>query len=230
MGKLAATEVLAGAEGAGARRVVDGLSDALKLELVTSPMRKRIIDGMLEVVGGGGYEAASVQAVLDHTGVYRQAFYDNFRDKDDCYLQAYDVGVTRIQALAAAAATRESDWRGRLRAGLGAALGYLEVEPDVGRALVVEVHASGPEALSKRGEAIRRFTDFVELGRLETDQEEAPSVTAEAIVSGIHAVVHSRLSSRRDELRSLLPEFMYFAVLPYFGTEAASAEMAAARA
>ena len=37
--------------------------------------------------------------MLDRTGVYRQAFYDNFADKDDCYLQAYDAGVERVEAL-----------------------------------------------------------------------------------------------------------------------------------
>ena len=46
---------------------------------------------MLEAVGAEGYERTSVRTVLDRTGVYRQAFYDNFADKDDCYLQAYDA-------------------------------------------------------------------------------------------------------------------------------------------
>ena len=47
----------------------------------------------------------------------------------------------------------------------------------------------------------------------------------------IHAVVHSRLSTGATEgFRELLPEFMYFAVLPYFGAETAGAEMQAARA
>jgi hypothetical protein len=46
------------------------------------------------------------------------------------------------------------------------------------------------------------------------------------VAAGIHSVLHSRLASRRDgSFASLLPEFMYVAVLPYFGPQAASAEM-----
>jgi AcrR family transcriptional regulator len=232
MGKQAATEVRAGAEEAGAQRGVEGLPQAPKLKLVTSPKRELILRGMLKTVGAEGYDAASVRAVLDRTGLYRQAFYDNFADKDDCYLEAFDAGVAGIEALAAAAAASETGWRGKLRAGLGAALDFFEAEPDVGRALVVEVHAAGHEALLKRADAMKRLANFIDLARGEEEGSEAPpQIAPEAIVSGIHAVVHSRLSTGTGKgFRELLPEFMYFAVLPYFGVEAASAEMEAARA
>lgn len=202
------------------------------LELVDSPKREKILTGMLEEVGSAGYDATSVRTVLARTGLYRQAFYDNFADKDDCYRVAFEVGVSRLEALAANAAASQESWRAKLRAGLGAVLDFLDAEPDIGRALFVEVHAAGSEALSRRAEAMKRAADFIDLARLETDDAEAPPrIAPEGIVAGIHAVVHSRLSTGAgDGFRGLLPEFMYFAVLPYFGAEAASAEMQAARA
>src|SRR5262245_9286039 len=99
---------------------------------------------MLETVGAEGYEAASVRSVLDRTGLYRQAFYDDFEDKADCYLQAFDAGVARVEARVEAAAAAERGWPGQLRAGLLALLDFLDAEPDVGRALIVEVHSAGP--------------------------------------------------------------------------------------
>ena len=33
-------------------------------------------------------------------GLYRQAFYDNFPDKETCYLEAFDAGVARLEARA----------------------------------------------------------------------------------------------------------------------------------
>ena len=232
MGKQAETKVLAGAEGIGAAGMSPGGKHASTLRLVSSPKRQRILEGMLEAVGAEGYEQTSVRTVLDRTGVYRQAFYDNFADKDVCYREAFDVGVARVEALVIAAAASEETWRGRLRAGLGALLDFLEAEPDVGRALIVEVHAAGPEALAKRGEAMQRIVGFVDSARTEVGEAEAPpAIAAEGIVAGIHAVVHSRLSTHStDGFRGLLPEFMYFAVLPYFGAEVASAEMQAAKA
>src|ERR1700754_2302483 len=115
MGKQAATKVRAGAEGTGAAGKV--FSAAPTLRLVSSPKRQRILEGMLEVVGSNGYDAASVRMVLDNTGLYRQAFYDEFADKDACYLEALSYGVAKFEAIAAAAAEPEEGWRAQLRAG-----------------------------------------------------------------------------------------------------------------
>jgi AcrR family transcriptional regulator len=228
MGRQAATKVRAGAEGAGTGGQVG--TPAPTLRLVTSSKRQRILEGMLEAVGEVGYDAASVRTVLGKTGLYRQAFYDNFPDKDACYLEAFDFGVERLEAVVTAAAAGEESWQGRLRAGLGALLDALDEEPDIGRALIVEVHAAGPEALAKRTEAMARVTAFVDLARAEAEDESPPSIAPEGIVAGIHAVIHSRLATGADDgFRQLLPEFMYFAVLPYFGAEVASTEMQAAR-
>src|SRR5215208_7254323 len=119
MGKRADTGVLAGAERAGVSGASSsGSRNAPELTLVSTSKRQTILEGMLEAVGAEGYERTSVRTVLDRTGVYRQAFYDNFADKDDCYLQAYDAGVERLEALMAEAASGETSWTGQLRAGL----------------------------------------------------------------------------------------------------------------
>jgi AcrR family transcriptional regulator len=231
MGKRADTRALAGAERAG----VSGdsgsrIDNAPELKLVTSSKRQAILDGMLEAVGAEGYERTSVRTVLDRTGVYRQAFYDNFTDKDDCYLQAFDAGLERIEGLIAAAAAGETEWTGRLRAGLAALLDFLDAEPDVGRGMVVEVHAAGPDALAKRAAAMERGSAFLDQAReVAGESESPPPIAGEGIAAGIHAVIHSRLATGAgDGFRQLLPEFMYFAVLPYFGAELAGAEMQAA--
>jgi len=97
---------------------------------------------------------------------------------------------------------------------------------------VVEVHAAGPEALAKRSAAMARVNLFLDQAReVAGESESPPSIAGEGIAAGIHAVIHSRLATGSSEgFRQLLPEFMYFAVLPYFGAELASAEMQAASA
>lgn len=230
MGKQAATKVRAGAEGTGAAGRV--FPAAPTLRLVSSPKRQRILEGMLEVVGGNGYEVASVRMVLDSTGLYRQAFYDEFEDKDGCYLEALAFGVAKLEAIGIEAAEGEDGWRAKLRAGVGAVLDALDQEADIGRALIVEVHAAGPEALTIRTEAMKRLTAFVDSARQSVNGNESPPpIAAEGIVAGMHAVVHAKLAAGdEDGFRRLLPDFMYFATLPYFGAEVAGAEMKAARA
>ncbi len=230
MGKQAATKVRAGAEGTGATGKV--LPEAPALRLVSSPKRQRILEGMLEAVGNAGYDAASVRMVLDQTGLYRQAFYDEFADKDVCYLEALTYGVAKFEAIARAAAAPETGWRAKLRAGIGAVLDVLDADPAIGRALIVEVHAAGPEALKTRSEAMKEITNFIDSARhASTGTETPPPIAAEGIVAGMHAVVHAKLATGdADGFRQLLPDFMYFAVLPYFGADVAGAEMKAARA
>jgi len=196
--------------------------------------RDRILDGMLETVGTDGYESTSVRSLLARTGLYRQAFYDNFSSKEECFLAAYDAGVARVEAVLRSAVDGESAWRGQLRAGLAALLDLLDTEPALGRALLVEVHPAGAAALAKRDAAMLRAQAFLDRGRAEAaalpDTPEAPRIAPEAVASGIHVVLHSRLAAGKPgELRRLLPEFMFVAVLPYFGSEAAHAEMRAAR-
>lgn len=203
-----------------------------KLRLEVPPKREKILVGILEEVGANGYDPTSVRTILDRTGLYRQAFYDNFPDKDACFQHAYEAGVDRLEAIVAEAVAPHGDWRGKLRAGLGAALDYFDAEPEISRALVVEVHAAGAEPLKRRAEAMKKITEFIDLARQEPGGAESPPVIApEGIVAGIHAIVHSRLATAaNDGFRELLPEFMYFAVLPYFGEAAAGEEMRAAQA
>jgi AcrR family transcriptional regulator len=229
MGKQAASKVQAGAEGTGATGRVYPPAPALRL--VSSPKRQRILEGMLGVVGESGYEGASVRAVLAQTGLYRQAFYDNFSDREACYIEAFELGVAQLETLVRSAAADAETWQGKLRAGVGTLLESFESDPGLGRALIVEVHSAGPEALKRRANAMKRVEDFIDSAREAPGSVESPPpIAAEGVVAGMHAVVHARLAAgSEDGFRELLPEFMYFAVLPYFGPEVASAEMRAAR-
>jgi len=182
---------------------------------------------MLQAVGKQGYEQTTIQDAIAQVGLYRQAFYDNFEDKEDCYLQALDAGSAWIELAMREAVGEETSWRGQLRGALGGLLTFLDEQPAIGRALLVEVHAAGKRAVAKRTEAMERAARAVDRAREESDAA-APAISAEAVVAGILAVLHSRLSKRPSEsFIRLLPELIYLAVLPYFGAEAAAAEMRA---
>jgi AcrR family transcriptional regulator len=187
--------------------------------------RQRILQGMLEAVGSNGYDRTTVQDALGYAGVYRQAFYDLFADKEDCYLQALDAGSAWVELAMRERAEEAGDWRGRLRGALAGLLRFLDEQPAVGRALLVEVHAAGPAAIGRRTAAMERAVAMMDLARNESG-DDAPAISAEAVVAGILAVLHTRLAAdRRSEFLELLPELMYLAVLPYFGPQVAAAEM-----
>jgi AcrR family transcriptional regulator len=180
---------------------------------------------MLEVVGEHGYERASVQAVIARSGLYRQAFYDEFASKEDCFARAYEAAADQVEAEVQAAAASRRDWEAELRAGLGRLLEILEGDPVLGRALLVEVHPAGGRALERRQLAMQRATSFLARGR-SIGHGDALALAPEATAAGIYSVLHGRLASGRGGLRELLGELMYVAVLPYGGAAGAAAAMA----
>ena len=189
--------------------------------------RQRILQAMLEVVGSSGYEQTTVEDAIKRGGLYRQAFYDNFEGKEDCYLQALEAGSAWVELAMREAAAGETTWRGQLRGALSGLLRFIDDQPEIGRALLVEVHAAGPAAVEKRTEVMERAAAMMDLAREESDVA-APAISAEAVVAGILAVLHTRLATGRNGgFAELLSELMYLAVLPYFGAEAAADEMRA---
>jgi AcrR family transcriptional regulator len=187
--------------------------------------RQRILLGMLQAVGTHGYQQTSVQDAIAQAGIYRQAFYDSFEGKEDCYLQAIDAGSAWIELAMREEAAGATTWRGQLRGALTGLLRFIEEQPEVGRALLVEVHAAGPRAIGKRTEMMQRAAASMDRAREESDGA-APAIAAEAVVAGILAVLHTRLAAEETaDFQRLLPELMYLAVLPYFGADAAAAEM-----
>jgi AcrR family transcriptional regulator len=190
-----------------------------------SQRRQLILEAMLVVVGERGYRETTVAAVAARAGVGRSDFYAEFACEEDCYLRAYEEAVARAEAEIGAAAAAATSWEQRLRAGLGRLLEILDAEPARARALVVEVHLAGPRALRRRGEALARASAYLERARAETGG--APGVGSEATAAGILSVVHGRLAAGRCDLRELLGEFMFVAVLPHLGTAAAAAQLAA---
>ncbi|HEX2086287.1 MAG TPA: TetR/AcrR family transcriptional regulator [Solirubrobacteraceae bacterium] len=120
--------------------------------------RARLLAAMADVVAEKGYAAATVADVVRAAGVSRSTFYELFRSKEDCFLQAYRHGVDAlIDAVRAAVRATDGDWRDQLRAGMRAYLLALGADERFARTYLLEIHAAGEAALDARAEALRRF-------------------------------------------------------------------------
>ena len=203
---------------------------ALPADLVAEVQRIRLLEAMLRVVGEVGYAGTTVQLVLERAGTSRRVFYRHFGDKESCFLAAYDAGVAQVEQQVFAATATAEGWRNRLRIGLAALLAFLDEEPEIGNALLVEVHAAGTEALTRRMEAMTKCAAALdELARgPEIDTPPVPSaITAEGVIGGVEQSLRARLRDGGGGFTSLLPDLMYVAVLSYLGPAAATEELAA---
>ena len=133
----------------------------LTREAVQASQRGRLVEAMAQVVADKGYAATTVADVVERAGVSRRTFYEQFTDKEACFLAAYDVGLAVVLgriAETAGGAGPAAGWRDRARAGVEAFLGLLAAEPAFARALQVEILTAGPAALQRRAGMLATFS------------------------------------------------------------------------
>ena len=132
----------------------------LSREAVVASQRARLIDAMAHVVAEKGYAATTVADVVERAGVSRRTFYEQFDDKEACFLAAYDAGLAAVLGRVGVAVevNATAGWRDRARVGVEAFLALLASQPAFAQALQVEVLTAGPAALDRRAGMLVMFS------------------------------------------------------------------------
>src|SRR4030088_909985 len=65
----------------------------LEREVVLMSQRARLLEGIVRAVSEKGYAATRVLDVTRHARVSRTTFYEQFADKEACFLAAYEAGA-----------------------------------------------------------------------------------------------------------------------------------------
>ena len=129
--------------------------------------RGRLLDAMAQAVAEHGYGATTIAHVVSRAGVSRKTFYDHFSDKKECFLAMYDTGIGFLLGRVAETLEGQDDphcaaWSWGCRPSST----VLSAEPAFCRAIIVEVHAAGPEALARRRAVLQVFADrYLEINR-----------------------------------------------------------------
>lgn len=197
----------------------------LSRQFVVANQRRRILAAVADVCSATGYVAMSVEDIVVTSGVSRRTFYDNFRGKQDIYLAAYDEVSEQLLARVDEAYQAADGLVAKVRDSLGAFLSFIAEEPAIADMCIVEVMAAGSAAIERRNRTMDAFTTMIEqAAAAELPKSRLPpALTPEALVGGIYEVVYSRvLQGRGGELPGLLPDLLFFVLLPYVGQETAT--------
>jgi AcrR family transcriptional regulator len=125
----------------------------LSREQVQASQRQRILDAVLDVVGEHGYAGATVAHVTAVAGISRTTFYEQFRNKQDAFLAAYDeFGQHFLGDMADVPATTPSEALSSAAARL-TDLG--RTRPLACRAFLLEIHAVGEAGLEHRDRVMK---------------------------------------------------------------------------
>src|SRR3954453_21298418 len=141
-------------------RVLPRGPHTLGRDVVEASQRTRLLEAMAEVVAAKGYGSASVADVIALAGVSRKTFYVHFRDKLDCFLAAYELGVEVLFAALRSADDGSAHGVAVTRARSRAYLRALAAQPAFARTFLIEVNAAGPEACERRRDVHRRFAEL----------------------------------------------------------------------
>lgn len=218
---------------------------ALEPSSLIGDPRRRALNAFVQTVAREGYDRTTIEAVLVLAKIPEPVFYEHFEDKQDCMLAALDEQIRRIEHMISERIDSSKPWPERVRRGLQALLAALAGDPSGARVTLVECLSTGEPAIARLRSAAASFVPILEEGRRcsggrgEDDEAPAPDTdhlppqTSEAVVGGIASIIHRRvLESHTAELPALLPDLLYFALMPYLGHERALAEagFASARA
>jgi AcrR family transcriptional regulator len=198
--------------------------------LRSRPARERLLEAMLIVSGELGYEQVAVKHVIERAGASRATFYKHFEDREDCFAQAHLGASEWLYRRLIGAAKRQPSWREGLRAAMAELLEFCANQPQIAKALFVEVHAAGEQALAQRADLMERLSRALDSARREIPSRQAPPpVTSTFMVGAIDTLVCAKLMDD-DAKRApeMLPGLLHFVVMQYYGEKAAWEEMTAA--
>jgi AcrR family transcriptional regulator len=175
--------------------------------------RQRMLNGMADTIAKHGYRGATITEVVRFAKVSKRTFYEEFGDKESCFLELYDQTRRLLeQIIIEQSDPSKDDWRDQARRAARAYYVALTVQPLLTQAFFIEIATLSDRARQVRRESFDSFAqvllDLIERGR--AAHPEIPSrpisfTMAAAILGGmtdvmIGAIENDEMVERVDEL------------------------------
>lgn len=190
---------------------------------IVAAQRARLLYGIVHAVAEKGYNAARLADIVAIARLSKSTFYNLFKDKEDCFLAAYEAAHYELAEAVTGSQDPASDWTRRLRASLRAYLGYNRDNPAIARAFLVEIHAAGTRAWAMRDWGHARFARMQEslyaIRRNERpDLPELPDHIFLAVVAAIEEMACAYVrKDMTDRIMELEPAALFLLESVYCG-------------
>jgi AcrR family transcriptional regulator len=157
--------------------------------------RARIHGAMVEAVARGGYEGASVKQVIGLAGVSRRSFYEQFANKQECFLVTFDLIARReLGQIKDAYVAADGSLEERTRAAFRRFAQTIEDDRNTVVLAALEAQRAGPDGVLH----LRKATSACEqlLTRSFAESPNAvplPLPVVRGIVGGLHGIASAFL-------------------------------------
>jgi AcrR family transcriptional regulator len=187
----------------------------LSRELVVESQRARMLRAVAEAAAERGYANVSVADILKRAGVSRETFYEQFTNKEDCFLACYEHALGVImhelqEAIPPPPGTDDDGPLQRLDRFVERYLAALAREPAVARAALIESYAAGPASVKRRTEGQAQGTEAI--AAMVEAQSERQRFACEAFLAMVVGLATQRIGTGHvDQLPDLHTPLMEFA-------------------
>lgn len=177
---------------------------------VVRHQRARIYGAMVEAVASSGYQETSVKQVVALAGVSRRSFYEQFANKEECFLATFDLLAGRgLEQLNKAYLATAGCLEDRLRATLGELANTTRIHRKASVLVMVEAQTAGAPGLAHLQRATATCEQLLARSFVESPGASAlPAPIVRGIAGGLHGAVAMRLREGTTIKRPELTEEM----------------------
>jgi AcrR family transcriptional regulator len=183
---------------------------------VAADQRRRLLEAVPRAVAENGYQRTTVDHIVKLAQVRRNAFYEQFEDKQDCVVAAYEIAQERLLGVLTFQCYARANAAERIEHALGAALELLAGDPVLARLLVIEAPAAGDRVSARHVYWLDRYGDMLQLAAIGSTEVTTPATGVEPAVIGaigsrakqlVLAGETRKLPGLRDELTAFALSF-----------------------
>jgi AcrR family transcriptional regulator len=178
---------------------------------------------MVEAVATSGYGRTSVKQVVTLAGVSRRAFYEQFANKQECFLATLDlIAAQAMDSIAATYRATEGTLEERLSAALTTFADVVRRNPKGARLMLVDAPSAGPAGWERLTETLTMFEERLAASIAHApDAAPLPEPVTRAIVGGLRRAIFVRLlEERTDKMPGLVGDMLSWTLV--FVTDAQS--------
>jgi len=194
----------------------------LPSEEVARNQRERILYATAEVSARKGYNAATIADITDGASVDPRVFYRHFRDKQQAFLAAHELGFQHTMAVAAGAFFSVSGWSERIWRSVLARAQFQASHPKLTHVTYVQSYAIGAPAIQRVADTHTAFTIFLQEGNRRTDRAQSQTAMEAIVAASFEIAYHQSRLGLAEQMPRLAYHDAYLCLAPFLGPDGAS--------
>jgi AcrR family transcriptional regulator len=166
----------------------------LARDVVLASQRGRLLSAFVALAADRGVASVTISDIVGAAGTAKRTFYEHFRDKDDCFLQAFEVASEMMVGIVVDTVAAEPDPIRRIEVGARAYLDALVAHPDFTRLFLTHMRAAGPQLAERWAAWVGALAAVLVSWRAESraarpELHELTPLQATAAISAVNEIV-----------------------------------------